>query len=836
MHRAAQHALDYHRVVEAVRSFAATPLGRERLAALRPQTDPRRVAQWLGATSEGTRFLADGGLFPLQSPSDIDTTLAGLAVEGRPLEPVRLLGLADFLDSVEQTRAAIRRAAGSYVYLGSLAETGASFKGEIADIRDKIDASGEVQDHASPDLRAIRDRLRKQRARLRNTLESYLRGRETARYLQDQVVTDRNGRYVLIVRAEHRAAIPGIIHGSSASGASLYLEPLSTVEINNDVVALEEQEAAEVRRILLVLTDAFRRRALDLQRTLECATELDVVQAKARFAQLVGGIEPALSTDGVLELLAARHPLLIRAVTERLAGPSIPDEGDEVRDREPSREQPAEPVPVDVRLVPPSSVLVITGPNTGGKTVALKTTGLLALMAQAGLHIPAAPGSRLPVFRSVFADIGDEQSIAANLSTFSWHVTNIVSMDRMLALPALVLFDELGSGTDPVEGGALATAIVDHFKARGANVVCTSHSDAIKTYATTAPGVTVAAFGFDPATFAPTYRLVYGSPGRSLALEIAGRLGLTPGVLARARQNLGTRDAQLAEHLAKIDQNLHELEHERRLVARERQSIGESEVRLRAREDTLRQREETFRRKTEERFDDRLRDARREIDRVIDELKRKAAEMTAEAERRLSKRTFTGPLMSTGDAGAARVEARQALEEAAARFHGGEATRHAAPPTEERRPAVGDRVVVAGLGLEGVLAVLHGDDAEIDMMGKRLRARTADLRVVSKGGGAGPAPGRVSVNVQLQPRGGETATDLNVIGCTVEEALARTERFLDETLLTEQRTVRVIHGYGTGQLRRALADYLRSHPLVASCQQAAPERGGGGVTVVELKE
>jgi DNA mismatch repair protein MutS2 len=837
MQRAAQHALEFHRIVEAVRSFAATPLGRERLAGLRPQADPRRVAQWLGATTEGTRFLADGGLFPLQAPSDIDATLAALAVEGRPLEPVRLVGLADFLDSVDQTRAAIRRAAGSYLHLASLAESGASFKSEIAEIREKIDPAGDVHDHASGDLRAIRDRLRKQRARLRNTLESYLRGRDTARYLQDQIVTDRNGRYVLVVRAEHRSAIPGIIHGSSTSGASLYLEPLSTVEINNDVVALEEQEAAEVRRILLALTDAFRRRALDLTRTLECATELDVVQAKARFSELVGGIEPSLSNDGVLELLAARHPLLIRAVADRLTVEVAREDGDEGRERVSAAEQAAEPVPVDVRIVPPTTVLVITGPNTGGKTVALKTTGLLALMAQAGLHIPAAPGSRLPVFRSVFADIGDEQSIAANLSTFSWHVTNIVSMDRMLALPSLVLFDELGSGTDPVEGGALATAVVDHFKSRGAVVVCTSHSDAIRTYATTTSGVAVAAFGFDPSTSAPTFRLVYGSPGRSLALEIAGRLGLNAAVLARARQSLGTRDAQLNEHLAKIDQNLHDLEHERRLVARERQAIGESEQRLKSREEALRQREETFRRRTEDRLDERLREARREIDTVIDDLKKKAADMTAEAERRMSKRTFSGPPISTGDAGAARVEARQALEEAAARFHG-DAPRSPLPAGPEGRPSLGDRVLVAGLGLEGVVAAFHGDDAEIDMMGKRLRARTADLRLISRAAGgvvAPPAP-RVSVHVQLQPRGDEMPTDLNVIGCTVEEALARTERFLDETLLGEQRTVRVIHGYGTGQLRRAIADFLRNHPLVSSYEQAAPERGGGGVTVVALKE
>jgi DNA mismatch repair protein MutS2 len=849
MQRAAQHALEFHRIVEAVRSLAATPLGRDRLASLRPQSDPRRVTQWLGATTEGVRYLADGGLFPLQAPPDIDATLSALAVEGRPLEPVRLLGLADFLSSLDETRASIRRSAGSYVYLASLSEMAVSFKAEVGDIREKIDAGGEVNDHASGELRSIRDRQRKQRARLRNMLESYLRGRDTSRYLQDQIVTDRNGRYVLVVRAEHRSAIPGIIHGSSTSGASLYLEPLSTVEINNDVVALEEQEAAEVRRILLALADAFRRRALDLQRTLEAATELDVVQAKARFSQLVGGVEPAMTNDGGLELHAARHPLLIRAVTERLSGGTAPDlDADEGREGALSNASEAraaggasariqagrapEPVPVDILLTPPASVLIITGPNTGGKTVALKTAGLLALMAQAGLHIPAAPGSRLPVFRGVFADIGDEQSIDTNLSTFSWHVTNIVSMDRMLSLPALVLFDELGSGTDPAEGGALATAVVDHFRTRGALVVCTSHSEAVKTYATTTAGVTVAAFGFDAASFAPSYRLVYGSPGRSLALEIAGRLGLAPAILTRARQSMSARDAQLAEHLARIDQSLHDLEHDRRLVARERQALAESETRLRQRDEALRQREETFRRKT----DERLRDARREVDKVIDDLKKKASDMTAEAERRLSKRSFTGPAISTGDAGAARLEAHQALEKAASHLHGGETSRPEMGAVEGQ-PTVGDRVVVAGLGLEGILATLHGDEAEIDMHGKRLRARVVDLRLVAKGGTAAPRPqARVSVNVNLQPRGDDTPGDLNVIGCTVDEALARTARFLDETILLDQRTVRVIHGYGTGQLRRALAEYLRNHPLVSNCQPAPPEQGGGGVTVVELKE
>src|SRR6059036_753237 len=495
MQPGAFRALEFDRIVEAVRGFALTPMGAERLARLTPSTDPQRVAQLLASTTETTKYLAANALFPLRASADLPQILSSLAVEGRALEALRLLALASFLESVDETRVAIRRAPGAFPLLEAASGAVASFKGETGQTRDKIDPSGEVVDHASPELKLIRDRLRKQRTRLRGTLESYLRGKETAKYLQDQVVTERNGRYVLVIKSEHRSSIPGIVHGTSTSGASLFLEPLSTVEINNDIVALQEQEHEEIRRILLALTDAFRSRAGDLQRTIEAATELDVLQARARFSEHVDGIEPVLSTDGAFELQAARHPLLIPGIGA------------------PADSKP--PVPVTLKVIPPSTVLLITGPNTGGKTVALKTAGLLALMAQSGLRIPAADGSRLPVFRLVFADIGDEQSIEASLSTFSGHITNIASMDRALVVPALVLLDEIGSGTDPIEGGALGVAIVDHFRQRGATVIATSHYDALKTYASTTAEVTGAAFGFDAETFEPTYQLVYGSAGRS---------------------------------------------------------------------------------------------------------------------------------------------------------------------------------------------------------------------------------------------------------------------------------------------------------------------------------
>ena len=812
MQPGALRALEFDRIVEAVTTFALTPMGAERLGRLQPSVDHATVANLLAHTTEAARFLAANGSLPLRASDDLPQIFAALGVEGRALEALRLLALAGFLESLDESRTLIRRAPGAFPRLEAISGGAATFKTETTATREKIDASGEVFDHASPELKAIRERLRKQRTRLRSTLESYLRGKETARHLQDQVVTERNGRYVLVVKAEHRSAIPGIVHGASASGASLYLEPLSTVEINNDIVALEEQEHAEILRILLALTDAFRARRDEMLETIEAATELDVVQARARFSESIDGIEPGLTSDGRFELVAARHPLLAHAV------------------------------PVTIKVIPPATVLLVTGPNTGGKTVALKTAGLLALMAQAGLRIPAADGSRVPVFQSLFADIGDEQSIEASLSTFSGRIANIVSMDQSLVTPALVLLDEVGSGTDPIEGGALGVAIVDYFRKCGATIIATSHYDQLKTYASTAEGVTSAAFGFHADTFAPTYELIYGSPGRSLALEIAARLGLNPAVVASARENLSAREAQLADHLAKIDRDMRAIDHEHRIAAREREDIEAAGARMRQREEALRQREETFRRRLNEELDTQVRQARREIDDVIAALKAKTTAIAEEAGRHA---------VTTGDTGAARGDARAAVDRVVTRLLEPAALSPARPATRGREPRVGDRVIVGGFGLEGVVTNLHHDgSAEIDMRGKRMRASARDLSVVDNSGagntghpGSTVTPGnpgnnvaaRVTVNVELQPRE-TTPSDLNVIGCTVDEAIARAERFLDESLLTDQRTVRFIHGYGTGQLKRALSGFLQQHPLVARFATAPPEQGGGGVTVVELKE
>jgi DNA mismatch repair protein MutS2 len=794
MHAGALRALEFDRIVDAVGRLAQTPPGAGRLAELQPSHEAREVAAALADTAETARFLSGSGEIALRAPGDLEAVLAALAAEGRALDPLQLIGLSTFLASIDATAGGIRRQRAGFPRLGAVVETAAAFDRETADVRRAIDPGGDVVDDASPELRGLRDRLRKQRARLRGTLESYLRGKDTSKYLQQQVVTDRNGRYVLVVRAEYRAAIPGIVHGSSGSGASLFLEPLSTVEINNDIVALEQQEQEEVHRILLMLSDAFRRRSAELNRTIDVATALDVLQAKARYSLGIGGIQPAIAADGRLELRAARHPLLIA--------------------------KRVDVVPVDVLLIPPARVLVVTGPNTGGKTVTLKTAGLLPLMAQSGLLIPAADGTQVPVFRGVFADIGDEQSIAENLSTFSAHIANIVATDKALASPALVLLDEAGGGTDPNEGGALATAIIDHFRRRGAMVVATTHFDALKTYASTTEGVTSAGTGFNPETFAPTYRLHYGAPGSSLALEIATRLGLPTDIIDQARAQRTAREAQLAEHLAKVEREMQTLDHERRLVGRERQMVEETQSKLQGRERDLRDREETFRKRLDQKLEERLREARREIDAIVDALKQR-----------------TGRLVPTGDIGAARAEARAAVEEIAVRVRdasGGSPSIPAAGSAQLRPAAVGDRVAVGPLGLEGIVQGIHDGHAEVDVRGKRMRARIGELRVL--GGPAAPAKPQVRVNVAMAPRETAITSEINVIGSKSEEAVGRVERFLDEAAVNDLKSLRIVHGYGTGALRRSIAEFLRVHPFVSTFGPAPDNQGGGGVTVVELKE
>jgi DNA mismatch repair protein MutS2 len=801
-------ALEFDRIREALARQALTPLGRARAYGLEPSIEVDEVRGRLGLTVEALTFVRAGGSLALHAPEDLDESLRIVDIDDQPLEPLRLLGLADFVESVDRVVSGLRAAARQHERavgegLVALAARATSFTAEVAAVRKAIEPSGDVSDNASPALRDIRDGLRKRRAKLRNTLEGLTRGRDTAKYLQDQIVTDRHGRYVVVVRAEHREAIAGIVHGSSTSGASLFLEPLTTVPLNNEIVELAEQEQIEIARILLALTNGFRRRGEELAATVEAASDLDELYAKVSLAERQGAVAPALVDDGRIDFLAARHPLL-----------------------------GGTPTAVTLRLVPPTRALVISGPNTGGKTVALKAVGLLALMAQSGLLIPVEAGSQMTPLRSIFADIGDEQSISASLSTFSAHIGHIVAMDRALELPALVLLDEVGSGTDPIEGGALGVAIIDHFRQRGALVVATTHDDALKSYAATTEGVTTAAFGFEPETYAPTYQLIYGAPGRSLALEIADRLGMPASVVAAARARRSGRESQLAEHLARVDRELALLDQEKRKTEAERQALHADRERLLDRESRLAEREAVLKKRLDDKLNERLRDARLEVDRIVGRLKEKADALADRA----GKPTI--PAVSTGDVGQLRAEARTALGAIGEPIDVGGSD--GGPAALERPPAIGDSVYVATFGAEGIVRGVSGAKIDVDVRGKRMRVSLTDLRAKSNGepasgGRKSSTRGGVSVDVASRSSGGPAA-ELMVIGNTVDEALGRAEKFLDAALLNDERRLRVVHGHGTGKLREALTKFFRAHPLVASVSAAGDKEGGGGATIVELKD
>ncbi len=815
MQSAVLRALEFDRIREVLATRALTGLGRARLLALDPSTEVATVQAQLDLTLEGVEFERTSGSLDIHAPDDLTTSLEILHIEAQPLEPLALLGLARFLDSTDRVAQAASRRTGSA--LAAIAAGAASFVDETAAVTRAIEPTGDISDRASTALRDIRAALRRQRSTLRTSLEQLARGRDTAKYLQDQIVTDRNGRYVLVIRAEHRDAIPGLVHGSSASGASLYLEPLATVALNNEVVALGEREKAEIHRILSALTQAFRSRGEDLAGTVEAAIEFDVLRAKVDLARRVDGIAPALTTDNRLDFRNARHPLLIPAVR------------DLTTDADPGRL--SHPVPSDLTLVPPQSALVISGPNTGGKTVALKAFGLLALMAQAGLLVPADAGSSFTPFRTVFADIGDAQSIAASLSTFSAHITRLIHVEHTLELPALVLLDEVGSGTDPLEGGALGAAVIDHFRRRGALIVATTHDDALKSYASTTPGVMTAGFGFKPETYAPTYRLLYGAPGRSLALEIADRLGMPASVIADARARLTGRESLLAAHLAQLDHEIAAATDRREQLDRERLLVVTERTRLLERESHLVEREAVLKRRLDDRLNEKLREARTEVDRIVGRLRERASVLAEQAEQHAAQ----GKTLSTGDVGGLRADARSALVEMAEAISVDLPVDHG---TLDSAPSVGDTVFVTSLNANAVVRQVSGLRVEVDVRGKRLRTKLADLRrpaATPRKDAADERSKPARVNIATVAREG-AARDLVLVGCTVDEAVDRAGKFLDDAMLADERRVRVVHGHGTGRLREALTTYFRAHPLVAGVAAADEREGGRGATIVELKD
>ena len=816
MHAATLRALEFDRIVAAVRSFAATPLGASAVDKLSPLTDAQLVEAALSATCDGVRFLETDGPFGLDGPSDLIEILSALAIDNRLLDVEQLRGLATFLGSLGKVQTSITKASSSpYPSLQSIATRIRSFKKEVREIQQKTTSSGEVNDNATPQLKAIREKLRKRQQHLRNTLQSYLSGRETRKYLQEQIVTERGGRFVLVVRAEHRSAIPGIVHGASGSGASLFLEPLSTVDINNEIVAIEDDEGKEVHRILMGLANSLRTRSLDLRHSLEAATELDVIQSRANFSRLIDGQKPSLGSGTLLKLPKARHPLLFKSVRARAGIPPLTG----------ATSQTTEPVPINIILSPPTTALIVTGPNTGGKTVALKTAGLLVAMAQTGILIPADSDANIPVFQSIFADIGDEQSIANNLSTYSGHITNIVTMGRKLKLPSLVLLDEIGTGTDPTEGGALGAALIDHFRQRGALIIATTHDSTMKSYAETTHGVTSAGFGFDQITYEPTYQLNYGTPGRSLALEIASRLGISAKVIEDARSRCSESEMQLAVHLKQVEEELETLNTDRRAIKVQRETLDHDLAALATRQQALVHREQ----RENERWRNALRDARQQVRQIIQKLRDEATALT----NKLAADHHEHRKLSTGDTGTLKRKAFDELDAISTQFD--EATPMQDSPSafksEPNGLTVGSLVRIDNLQLNGTVTAIHDSTVEVQARGKRIHVEPDGLQAITKSGDS--KLGGVTLDLSSDDC---PSLELNVVGCRVDEALSRVEKHVDQALLHEQQHLRIVHGHGTGQLRQAIRSFLEDHPLISKIEPINAKHGNSGVTIIELKK
>jgi DNA mismatch repair protein MutS2 len=797
--------LEFETVRALLLSHTGSAAGRVRVRTLSPLTTPQEVREALERTTEGVTLLRTLGRQPYHDLPDLTDLLPAARVEGVHLEPRALLDVASFIDGGCEIAHRVARAEGAPA-LAREASVVPDMRDLAQLVRRAILPTGEVADDASPKLQETRRALTRLRAQLQSVMEGFLRGKDADRLLQDKLVTTRNDRYVLLLKAEHRGQIPGIIHGGSGSGASLFVEPMPAVELNNDIVSLQEEERAEVVRILRDLTARVGGRSRDLARTVDVLGELDAVQARALAARDMNAGCPVIAEKGRLDLdlREARHPLLIPALVERLGL---------------ERRTTREPVPVSITVGFGRPVLVISGPNTGGKTVALKTVGLLALMAQCGLHVPAAEGSVLPVFKRIFADIGDEQSIAANLSTFSAHLAGIVEMTRDLQTPALVLLDEVGAGTDPAEGGALGTAVVDHFRGKGAMVVATTHHGLLKAYAQSRSDVACASFGYDPATYEPTYKLALGVAGRSLALEMAERLGLDPSVVVDARARLDHKDAQAEAMLKQLETEQARLHRDQAQLAHEQSELHEERVRQREVEQVMAVR----RRKEIESF-------RKELDRRAELLARQAADAIAAAVHKLEAQAARPAKTAAGKARSEAVAAiRQAREEARAPEGLGDDGAPAESASSNMPIAVGVRARVSSLGVVGEVMALSGDEVELAVGGKRLRVPRAELlpvaaAVARKSHVEGPARG-------MRPA---VPSEINLVGLTVDEALPRVDKLLDDAALSDRKELRVIHGFGAGRLRKAVAQFLDGHPHVASFRLGA--EGRGGVTVVELKE
>jgi DNA mismatch repair protein MutS2 len=839
LHNSAR-VLEFEALRELLRGYASSPLGHARITSLAPSTDSSWITEQQELTAEVREFRRVGGRFEFSGLSEITRLVAKARIAGAVLETTEIRDVLLLVDRAAEWREIALHPPASmrteWRRTRMLSEGVPDFTEFLRSFRNKIQPDGTLEDRASPELARIRREIEKQRRGIQESLRGYLRKLAEGGAVQDELITIRGERFVIPVKIEQKRRVQGVVHGASSSGQTVFVEPLETIEQNNELVRLLDEEQAEIHRILLEMTRHIGEQAEAILASAEVLSELELQFAKARFAEDYNCVpvqlstpaasqqdpcgdsrlgEPALSgiakgpaSKASLLLHNARHPLLERNL--KLKGLAV--------------------VPVSVELEGDRRQLVITGPNTGGKTITLKTMGLLALMAQSGIPVPA-DRAEMPVFDAVLADIGDYQSIEQNLSTFSAHVTNIDFISRTATAQSLVLLDELGSATDPEEGAALAVAIAGHFGRIGCMTVISTHHTSLKVYGANTPGVINASVGFNEATLQPTYELKMGVPGASAGINIAQRLGLNPAIIAAARARLGTQARDVGEFLDKLHAGLREMESERLRLRTGEQDLEREKNRL-AVEGKKDQQAKI--REMEKKLESVLRDfeyhAREAVNAVQD--KAAAQKVSKEAERKIAKlrREFREQFDSTVVAHASGAD---------------QGDPHSQPQVV-KHVAEGDSVKLKSTGRAArVSRKLDDDHFEVEMGAMKMKIARDDIAEVLNNAvssaRAGDSPVKaarargISVSLNNENEGQNAPSEINVIGYNVDDATRAVEKFVDHAFLAGLPRVRVVHGSGMGILRKALRQALQQHPHVESVAEPPQNEGGGGATVVELR-
>ncbi len=777
--------IEYDKVIDMLVACATFTPGKELASALLPAVDLPTVAKRQQETTEAKEILRKEPDLPLGGLKDIRKVLHKVDL-GAVLEPYELLEVADTLRAARRLRKFFLNKQEQYPIIGGMSASLTVYHEVEEKIEQAIDAAGEIGDKASPELRSLRSKSRDLHAGIKEKLDQIIRSAEYQKYLQEFIVTQRADRYVVPVKQEYRGQFPGIVHDQSASGATLFIEPMAVVEKNNELRRLAAEEKQEILRILTMLTNLVRAAGDGVAANLELLARLDFIFARGRLSAKMDGGAPRLNDQRRLCLKGARHPLI-----------------------------PGKAVPVSVHLGQGFHILVITGPNTGGKTVALKTVGLLTAMAQAGLHIPAETGSEVGVFRQLFADIGDEQSIEQSLSTFSGHLTNVVRILTEVDRDALVLMDELGSGTDPVEGAALAMAILEYLDERQVCTIATTHYSELKVFAFNRPGVENASVEFDTKTLRPTYRLLIGQPGSSSAFEIAARLGLNLSVIDRAKSLLTKEDKEVAELIRELEEN-------RRLVGEERAQAAM----LRQQAEDLHKEYNVAVCSIREKKSQVLAEANSEAAAILKKARLEAEEAINKVKEALTDAAREG-LLQAQQARAGIRDVQSAYEEKVAAVVAG---KYGPPP---KRVLPGDTVFLPKYNQKGHVTA-SGEDGQITVQVgiMKLTVSIDEVRLAQEERTVRETSSAARV---MAAKTKDFSTEIDLRGLLVDEALEQVEKYLDDAFLSGVPQVYLIHGKGTGALRKAISSMLAQNRHVKTYRPGQYGEGGMGVTVVEIK-